>query len=90
MSLTRTALSAAALCLFFGSTAAIAENESADAAGCSQMSEQVKAALSANAQSPNLDAAKVERRDGSEACRNGFYKLGIDHYRKAIALLNGN
>ena len=90
MTLARTAVTAAALCLIFGTTLALADTAPADMTSCSQLSDQVKAAISANAQSPNLDAAKVERRDGSDACRMGFYKLGIEHYRKALALLTGS
>ncbi len=84
MNLGRTAISAAALCLIFGTTAALAGNEWSD---CVQMSNQVRAAMQTNAQSPNLDAVKVERRDAADACIKGYYKLGIAHYKRALELL---
>ncbi len=90
MKVARTAVAAAIFGLLLGATAAYADDPAPNELGCRQMAEQIKAAVQANAQSANLDAAKVERGDGSQACRLGYYKLGLWHYKKALALLTGN
>lgn len=90
MNFTKTAISAAAIGLFLGASAAYAQDEDASPTSCSRMADEVKAAARANAQSANHDAANVERREGAEECRLGYFKLGLEHYKKALELLGGN
>jgi len=87
MSLARTAVSAAALILALGAPLAYADDEPTSTIGCMHMDRQVRAALDANEQSPNADAARDEIRMGRNACQLAYYKLGMEHFKKALELL---
>jgi len=54
------------------------------------MAEQVKAALAANAQSPNYQEAAKEQSNGLSFCTESFYQYGINHYSHALTLLGAN
>jgi hypothetical protein len=90
MNFAKAAVSAAAIGLLLGASAAYAQDEDASPTSCSHMADEAKAAVRANARSANHDAANVERREGAEECRMGYYKLGLEHYKKALELLGGN
>jgi hypothetical protein len=81
---------AASIALLSGAVAfaapASAEN-SANLGSCATMQDQVKAALSSNAQSPNYATAVKEQRYGLEFCSEGFYRNGVAHYSQALQLL---
>ena len=55
--------------------------------GCLHMSHKVADALSANASSPNFQAASDENKAGRSFCQSGVYNIGIQHYSKALDLL---
>ncbi|HTP77639.1 MAG TPA: hypothetical protein VMJ73_11745 [Rhizomicrobium sp.] len=74
--------------LMVSTAAAYAQDEEPSSTGCLHMADQVKSAFRANATSTNIDKASEERRDAAEACRLGYYKLGIYHYKKALELLS--
>jgi glycogen synthase len=65
-------------------------DEPANVSGCLALQEQVKVALTSKAQSANYEQAATERRLGLEQCNGGFYKSGIAHYDRALALLSGS
>ena len=85
MNFTQTALASAAVCLM--ATGAYAEDLTNDAQGCRVIERQVKEAFDANAQSPNFSAASDERHIGRDGCRQGYYKFGISHYKRALEIL---
>ncbi len=79
---------AAALCLALGASSAFAQTaEPLSPLGCRHMAKKVSAALDANQQSPNFDAARRSARDAQSFCIFGVYKNGIDSYSKALQLL---
>ena len=80
-------LTTLALCAMaaMGATAASAAEASADS--CMSMASQVKTALDANQQSPNLAAATKEKNYGRDFCTNAMYKVGVEHYAQALKLL---
>jgi len=61
--------------------------DTADLNSCVDLGQQVKAALAANPQSPNYQAAFSEEKYGRDFCTNSFYQRGVDHYDHALALL---
>ena len=90
MKLSRKTGAVVALGLMLGATAAYASDPEPSERGCRQMAQQVSAAIRASGQSANLDAAKIESQDGADGCRLGYYRFGLSHYKKALALLTGN
>ena len=74
--------------LMAGATSAMAD--SATAANCQDMADQVKAALAANAQSPNYQEAVKEKSNGQSFCNESFYQYGINHYSHALQLLGAS
>lgn len=88
MSFAKIAVSAAALSLMLGATAAYAqESEPLSAIGCLHMAKKVSAALDANQQSPNYAAARRQAQGAQGFCAQGIYKIGVDGYAKALELL---
>lgn len=71
-----------------GATSAMAD--SATAANCYNMEEQVNAALAANAQSPNYQEAVKEKNNGLSFCTKSFFQYGINHYNHALTLLGAS
>ena len=84
------AMGVAILCSTFVGGAAIAAEQTASVTGCLDMAHQVKAALDANAQSPNYLQAVKEQGYGRDFCANSFYQSGISHYNHALELLGVN
>ena len=62
--------------------------EAANLTSCAEQARQVRTALDANQQSPNLTDAQKEQRYGREFCNGGFYQKGLDHYAQALKLLD--
>jgi len=90
MSLSKYIVSAAALSLLLG-TAAVAQTDVPGTSnGCLQMKTKVSAALDANQQSPNYDAAKAKARGAQNLCSMGLYKVGVDGYAEALKILGVN
>ena len=87
MSLAKTAVSAAALILVSGVSIAYAEDQPANTFGCMHMDKEVRTALNASGQSPNAGAAKDELQMGRNACQLAYYKIGLEHFKKALELL---
>ena len=89
MNFSRTAVAAAALCLALGVTGTLAAEASAPATlkSCLDLSKQAKEALSANPQSPNLDAARTEMNLGRVYCSSQMYAKGVNSYAKVLQLL---
>ena len=54
------------------------------------MADQVKAALAANAQSPNYQEAVKEKQNGQSFCTESFYQYGVNHYSHALQLLGAS
>jgi hypothetical protein len=77
----------AGVCL---SLAAIPANasEPPTLSGCLHSAKQVRAALDANQQSPNYQAAKQDKRSGFEFCNAGLYRQGVTYYDHALQLLD--
>jgi hypothetical protein len=73
--------------MLFGSSAALATEERPNLEGCVKLSHQVSNALEANAQSKNIDDARDENKAGHQFCDVGMYKMGLEHYSKALELL---
>lgn len=90
MNFNKSALATAALCVAVGTMSASAQNVRDDEQGCRIVERQVKEAFDANAQSPNFSAASDERHIGRDGCRQGYYKFGISHYKRALEILAGN
>ena len=80
----------AVLCSTLVAGAASASAQTASVTGCLDMAHQVKAALDANAQSPNYQEAVKEQGYGRDFCTNTFYQSGINHYNHALELLGVN
>jgi len=87
MTLVKYAVSALALSAMFSVASAAQTAEPANAIGCMHMQKKVTAALDANQQSANLDAAKSAARSGQSLCMIGQYKNGVDGFAKALDLL---
>jgi hypothetical protein len=79
---------AAILCSTFVAGAANATTATANS--CFDMAQQVKAALAANAQSPNYQDALKEQNNGQSFCSESFYQYGINHYSRALTLLGAS
>ena len=77
----------AILCSTLAVGAASADAQTASVSGCLDMAQQVKAALVTNAQSANYQEAVKQQGYGREFCNNSYYRNGIDHYSRALALL---
>ncbi|HJW42210.1 MAG TPA: hypothetical protein VJ476_13425 [Rhizomicrobium sp.] len=87
MSLTKYAVSAAALSLLIGTAAFAQTDEPATVVGCLHMQKKVTSALDANEQSPNYAAAKSQAQGAAGFCSQGLYKIGVNGYAKALDLL---
>ena len=81
---------ALALSAMFTVASAAQTAEPANAIGCMHMQKKVSAALDANQQSANLDAAKSSARAGQNLCMMGQYQNGLDGYAKALTLLGAS
>lgn len=92
MTFARTAASATALCLMLAATGTIAAqaSEPPTSIGCLHMAKKVTAALDANQQSPNYQAARDEAQGAQTFCTSGFYQQGVDRYSKVLAMLGAN
>ncbi|HUO92210.1 MAG TPA: hypothetical protein VMU22_04770 [Rhizomicrobium sp.] len=81
-------IAASIAALSLGMTVASANAQQvANVQTCLSVASQVKAALGANTQSPNYEAAMKERNFGLAYCNATFFAKGIDHYNRALALL---
>jgi hypothetical protein len=80
----------AILCSTLAAATTSALADSATAASCHDMAEQVSAALAANAQSPNYQEAVKEKNNGLSFCTESFYQYGINHYNHALSLLGAS
>jgi|GEM_PF-2470967 hypothetical protein len=87
MSLTKYAVSAAALSLLIGSAAFAQTDEPASVIGCLHMQKKVTTALDANQQSANYSVAKAQAQGAAGFCAQGLYKIGVNGYAKALDLL---
>jgi hypothetical protein len=90
MSLTKYAVSAAALSLLVGTAAFAQSDEPATAVGCLHMQKKVTTALDANQQSSNYAAAKTQAQGAAGFCSQGLYKVGVNGYAKALELLGAS
>ncbi len=90
MSLTKYAVSALALSAMLSVASAAQTAEPANSIGCLHMQKKETAALDANQQSANVDAAKSAARSGQSLCMIGQYKNGIDGYTRALDLLGSS
>ena len=90
MRFTKYAVSALALSAMFSVASAAQTTEPSNSIGCLHMQKKVTAALDANQQSTNVDAAKSAARSGQSLCMIGRYKNGIDGYAKALDLLGAS
>jgi hypothetical protein len=86
MNFARTAAAAAALCFALGATGTLGADAStpANIKGCLDLSKKTKAALEANQQSQNLDAARAEMKLGRDYCSSNMYEKGVNSYAKAL------
>jgi hypothetical protein len=87
MKFTNFAVATVALGLMLGSAAAYATDEDATVASCVRNATATDDAMKANSTSANLDAARAESRAAHNYCTIGLYKVGIEHYKKALSLL---
>jgi hypothetical protein len=78
------AAAAAVVCTISAGTAFADE---ANLTSCVDLAQQARAALTANQQSPNYQAANKEDDYGRQFCSNSFYRQGVDHYSRALSLL---
>jgi hypothetical protein len=92
MNFSRTAVSAAVLCLALCASGTIAAEASAPAniKDCLVMSKKVKEALNTAQQSPNYDAARAQNEAGRDYCMQGLYRYGVDRYAQALKLLGAS
>ena len=90
MRYTKYAVSALALSAIFSVASAAQTAEPASAIGCMHLQKKVTAAIDANQQSSNIDAAKSAARSGQSLCMTGRYKDGLDGYSKALDLLGAS
>lgn len=75
-------------CLVMGASANAAEP--GNLRGCVASAKDVQAALDANQQSPNHDAAVKEQHNGRDFCGTGLYQQGVNHYAQALKLLGAD
>ncbi len=87
MKFTNFAVATVALGLMLGSAAAYATDEEATISSCVHNATATDDAMKANSTSANLDAARAESRAAHNYCTMGLYKVGVAHYKKALALL---
>jgi hypothetical protein len=88
MKFTNFAAATLALGLVLGSAAAYATDDEASLTTCTRSRTAMDDAVKANSNSPNLDAARTEAKAAQNYCNIGLYKVGTEHYRKALSLLN--
>jgi hypothetical protein len=92
MNFSRTAVSAAVLCLALGASGTIAAEASAPASikDCLVMSKKVREALNTAQQSPNADAARSAMNQGRDFCSWQMYEKGVKSYANALQLLGAS
>ena len=92
MRYSKSALSAAALCLAVATTGVIAAQAEAPqtVTGCITMEKKASAALEANQQSPNYSSARQQVNGARTFCGHGLYKQGVEHFAKALDLLGSS
>ena len=84
----RTQLFAVIPVLFLGCSALATPSLAAlnaDFQTCALLDGQVYAAIRSS--TGDTKEASNERRKGAEFCHRGFYRNGVDHYKKALQLL---
>ncbi len=79
-------VSALALCAAFAATQASADDQDSSAS-CQAAAKQISAALE-NAPQQTADEARREMQKGRDGCNMGLYHLGVQHYAKAMQILN--
>ena len=75
-----------AMTIGLGVSAASAD-QMASLGSCIQMADQVRDAISANAQSPSVVQAKTDLKSGQEFCSSGLYARGTSYYQHALTVL---
>ncbi|HEY4944432.1 MAG TPA: hypothetical protein VII56_23590 [Rhizomicrobium sp.] len=92
MSFSKSAVSAAALCLTLAATGVYAAQAAAPETviGCITMEKKANAALEANQQSPNYASARQQVNGARTFCGHGQYKMGVEHFAKALDLLGAS
>jgi hypothetical protein len=87
MTFVKLAVSAAALSLTLGATAALAQTEEPTQIGCLHMAKKASAALDANQSNAAYADARKQAQGAQSFCASGMYKNGIDGYAKVLTML---
>jgi hypothetical protein len=88
MKFVKLAVSAAAISLMLGATAAVAwTSDSDNETGCAHLQKKVSAALDANQSNASYSDAVKLAHEATSYCNSRMYRNGIDRYTKVLSML---